>query len=129
MTRRITEHEVNEANSRLDVRVVDQPGSGGAHHWYSVGLQDDLPAGHPWKENGGVEILFQNGPLKESGVNGITHEVLLAIVADRLRSFQAGPFASDENREALDHVERALGWLHKRTRNRLARGVEGTHQI
>jgi hypothetical protein len=36
------------------------------------------------------QALFQNGPIAEVGVNGVTHEVLLAIVADRLRSFQKG---------------------------------------
>lgn len=74
-----------------------------------------------------VPIRFQNGPIKEAGVNGITQEVLLAICADRLRSFQAGPYASRDNAVALTHLETAQMWLHKRTRERLARGVEGTH--
>ena len=74
-------------------------------------------------------ILFQNGAIPEAGVNGVTQEVLLAIVADRLRSFQAGPFANDYNAAALSHVESALGALLDRTRNRMARGVEGTHTV
>ena len=44
---------------------------------------------------------------------------------DRLRSFQAGPFPSDENSIALIHCGVALDALKSRTRNRLARGVEG----
>lgn len=59
------------------------------------------------------------------GVNGVTHEVLLAIVAHRLSSFQRGPFANVENREALSHVESALELLRLRTAERDARGVLG----
>lgn len=31
-----------------------------------------------------MEILFQNGPIKEFGVNGITGEALAAIQIDRI---------------------------------------------
>jgi hypothetical protein len=73
-----------------------------------------------------LKIGFQNGPNKEAGVNGISHEVLLAIVADRLRGFQKGPYSCRDNALALQHVEGAMLWLGKRTREREARGVEGT---
>ena len=56
----------------------------------------------------------------------MTQEALIAIV-DRLRSFQAGPFACEDNEEALHHCKQALEWLQHRTRRRIARGVEGTH--
>ena len=55
-------------------------------------------------------------------------EALLAIVIDRLRSFQAGPFKCVENELALEKCEDALWQLQERTRARIARGVEGTHQ-
>jgi hypothetical protein len=74
------------------------------------------------------EVRFQNGPIKENGINGVTQEVLLAIVIDRLRSFQAGEFVCRENAVALTLVETALMWLHKRTHDRMRRGVEGTNQ-
>lgn len=67
-------------------------------------------------------------PIKEAGVNGLTHEALLAIVIDRLRSFQAGPFASTMNEQALRHIEQGLDHLQQRTRERIKRGVEGTHK-
>ena len=60
-------------------------------------------------------------------MNGLTQEVLLAIVADRLRSFQAGKFACRENALALTKIEEAQHWLHSRTLARMSRGVEGTH--
>lgn len=76
-------------------------------------------------------LAFQNGPVKENGegVNGITHEVLLAVVIDRLQGFQSGPYKNRENAVALTKLEEALMWLHKRTRDREARGVEGTHKV
>ena len=75
------------ARRGLTVTVTDEPGSGGANHAYEV-------SGYAGKSGANsVLIEFQNGPINEAGVNGLTHEVLLAIVADRLRSFQQGPFA------------------------------------
>jgi len=75
-----------------------------------------------------LSILFQNGTILENGVNGVTQEVLLAVIIDRLRSFQNGEFACRENEKALTHLEEAMHWLQQRTINRLRRGVEGTHQ-
>lgn len=118
--RMLDEHRVNPANDRLMIGVMDTPGHGNAHHYYEVQGFDD-----------GVSliIVFQNGPIHEVGVNGMTHEVLLAILADRLRSFQAGPYACKENACALTHIEEAQHWLQARTLARMRRGVEGTHNI
>lgn len=74
-----------------------------------------------------VIVSFQNGPIKEFGVNGISAEALLAIIIDRLRSFQGGPFACHQNDIAMWFIETGMMWLQKRTRDRLARGVEGTN--
>lgn len=123
--RTINEHKVNPANDKLTITVRDEPGHGGASHVYEVS---------GWSQKGAPEdscytvIRFQNGPINENGVNGLTQEVLLAIVADRLRSFQAGPFACRENALALTKIEEAQHWLHSRTLARMQRGVEGTHQ-
>lgn len=74
-------------------------------------------------------IRFQNGPIQESGINGVTQEALLAIVRDRLRCFQAGPFACRENAIALTKLDEAAMWLEERTKARTRRGVEGTHKL
>lgn len=121
--RKLTGHKVNPANDKIEIAVTDEPGAGGANHEYAVLLPADVIT-----DGEGLRIHFQNGPIAENGVNGITQEVLLEIVADRLRSFQAGPFSTKENAVALTHVETALLWLHKRTLDRMARGVEGTMQ-
>jgi hypothetical protein len=122
--REITEHKVNPANDKLTISVIDEPGPGGAHHHYNILSAGDFPDA-PKVDCG---IVFQNGPIGEVGVNGVTHEALLAIVIDRMRSFQAGPYACRENAIALTKLEEAQMWLLQRTRARMARGVEGTHE-
>lgn len=115
MGRQITDHIVDDNSKQLVISVIDEPGHGGACHAYAVDGPHACLA----------YVNFQNGPIAENGINGITQEALLAIVADRLRSFQSGPFPSKENAVALTHVETALLWLHKRTLDRIRRGVEG----
>lgn len=117
--RELTEHIVNSTNDKLRIEVLDEPGAGGACHHYKVSHRDSGTAFV------NLEIHFQNGPITENGVNGITQEVLLAIVEDRLKSFQAGPFACRENAIALTHIQDAQNWLARRTRDRMTRGVEG----
>jgi hypothetical protein len=116
--REIFDHAVNAANEAIKIQVTDEPGAGGANHVYEV----------RWPDGRGVTISFQNGPIAEKGVNGLTQEVLLAIVIDRLRSFQAGPFACEENHRVLSCCEDALTMLKIRTSRRLKAGVEGTHE-
>ncbi len=117
--RELLDHVVTEADKTIKIIVTDAPGSGGANHHYSVAAGES---------DGGCDILFQNGPVAENGVNGITQEVLLAVVMDRLRSFQAGPFACKANACALTHIEEAMHWLQQRTIERMRRGVEGKLQ-
>ncbi len=125
MNRHLTDHQVNPANDQLKIQVLDQPGAGGACHEYEI---TDQPPGGAASTEVRCRISFQNGPINEVGVNGITQEALIAICIDRLRLFQAGPYACRENALALTKLEEAQMWLLKRTRDRMARGVEGTHQ-
>lgn len=119
--RELTEHKINPANDTLKVLVLDEPGQGNACHEYEI-QHANLPA---------VRISFQNGPIAVdgNGVNGLTHEVLLAILADRLRGFQSGPYSCKANACALTHIEEAQHWLQQRTLERMRRGVEGTHTV
>ncbi len=129
--RELTGHKVNPANDILTIEVRDEPGAGGAHHRYVIlGYHDLSNPSRPAHRQAdtSVELLFQNGPIAEVGVNGITHEALLAILIDRLEHFQAGPYANDYNQIALDHLKGAQNALQARTRERMDRGVEGTHQ-
>lgn len=127
--RTIDEHRINPANDVLNIQVMDEPGSGGASHRYDISGFDTSKNGSAdsfCNDETKLTILFQNGPINENGVNGITQEVLLAVVADRLRSFQKGPFSCKANACALTHVEEAMHWLQQRTIERMRRGVEGT---
>lgn len=117
--REITAHKVNPVNDQLQILVMDEQGAGGANHEYSI----QLPGG------GYTKISFQNGPIAEAGVNGVTQEALLAICIDRLECFQNGPYACAENAGALLHLKAAQVNLHSRTKARMARGVEGTHTV
>lgn len=117
--RTLTGHQVNPANKGIIITVMDEPGSGGAHHHYRLS-PDDAP---------GTSLMFQNGPIKEAGINGITHEALIAVLIDRLECFQNGPFANEYNRKALQSLRDAQDRLLDRTREREARGVEGTHTV
>lgn len=117
--REIYDHRTNPANEGIVIAAVDEPGAGGANHVYEVSCPNSF----------GMTLSFQNGPIVENGVNGITQEALLAVVIDRLRSFQNGPFSCRENSLALTKCEEALNWLHSRTRARMRRGVEGTNTV
>lgn len=167
-------HKVNPANDRLRIFILDEKGSGGAHHVYAIltpiektkipwcGKDDpqssvkcelDNETGlklwpmigfakeyHLEEENVADSatdnvryytmhiVPFQNGPINEVGVNGHTQEVYLAILIHRLECFQAGPFKGEFNENALRHLKEAKMWLLERTRERMNRGVEGTHK-
>ena len=146
MPRELTDHRINSAKDQLTVTAVDEPGPGGVCHAYEIegfrasanpsalaawltdndrqeedcSADDDL-----WS----VAILFQNGPIAEVGVNGITDEALLAILIDRLRCYQAGPHACHMSQVALVKLDAAQDWLRRRTQARMARGVEGTSDL
>jgi hypothetical protein len=124
--RLINDHKLNGLNDALEIQVLDEPGAGNACHQYAIRVRKDAPDFDSCGISGDCLISFQNGPILESGVNGISQEALLAVVIDRLRSFQAGPYSCRENAVALTKCEEALMWLQKRTRDRLNRGVEGT---
>lgn len=126
--RKITDHQVNPVNDKLTITVMDEPGAGNASHHYVVTLPDWTRAPDGSAAKGIWDIHFQNGPINEVGLNGLTQEVLLAIVADRLRSFQTGPYSCRENALALTKIEEAQHWLQHRTHGRMARGVEGTSE-
>lgn len=117
----LNDHKINPANDVLNITVVDEPGHGGANHAYDIEGGNAVP----------TYIRFQNGPINAEGVgvNGVTHEALIAILCDRLRGFQSGPYACKANEQALIHLEEAQHWLQQRTIERMRRGIEGTHVV
>ena len=106
-----------------DVFRADEIGPGGAHHEYHIVLnngEDNDVA------NDVVVIQMQKGPRKEdNSIHGVIDSDLLEIVRDRLISFQAGPFSSEYNAKALEHVEETLMWLNRRVEDRIERNTLG----
>ena len=107
------------------VVCLDQPGEGGACHEYQVQSQEKECIDDDRRVF--ANVSFQNGPVKENGVNGCHQEDLIAIVIDRLQHFQAGEYSCRENALALTKLEESMHWLNHRTAARQARGVEGTN--
>ena len=109
-----------------DVFAIDESGPGGAHHRYArtnAGAADDGVVIH---DNDIIQL--QCGPRKDpNSKHGWLDTDLLEIVRDRLKDFQNGPFATDDNAKALEHIEIALMYMNKRVEERAARGVLGTN--
>lgn len=74
-------------------------------------------------------VDFQEGPIGEVGVNGVSNEMLITMVIARLRGFQNSEYSSRDNALAITDLENALLRLNKRTYDREARKVEGTSQV
>ena len=98
MLRDIRTHETDSLNRDISILVLDDPDPvTRASHSFSVAF--------PGQKS--TLIRFQHGnPSVE--INGLTNEVLLAIMADRLTAFQSGPYACEESANALEKIEGAL---------------------
>jgi hypothetical protein len=101
------------------------------HTWTS--LDDDgryrvYQAGKFPHEGGPLaEVRFQEGPVREAGVNGCFVEDLLTVAVHRLRKLDMDMHSPD-NEAALRHMLAALGALNARAAGRLERGVQGTSE-
>lgn len=105
-------HGLNDAISV----TADEPDRHGASHHYEAVLGGTLVA----------TIQFQQGPRNEpSSTPGATEAVVLAILIDRLRGFQSGPYPCRENAIMLTKLEECLHWTRARADARARRGVLG----
>jgi hypothetical protein len=117
--------------ANLRTFAMDNQSDGGANHWYKIESPENIVDGVGNMPRVQEHIRFQKGPINAdgNGINGIQNEDLLAIVIDRLEGFQSGPFACHANKQALDFCRCAMSALQDRTRERIKRGVEGTHKL
>lgn len=99
------------------------------HTFKVIKAQEETSEEHKGENIVLSEIHFQEGPIKECGVNGVMNEDLLVMVIRRLEGFQNSEFKCRENACAITKLEEALLWLRKRTMGRENRGVEGTHKV
>ena len=116
---------IQTRNNLNEVYRDGDPGPGNAYHVYNI-----YKAGEADKRGELLNVvMFQKGPRNDPrSWAGVLDGDLLEIVRDRLRMFQAGPFACRENACALTHIEEALMWMNRRAEERAARGVLGTTQ-
>lgn len=118
-----TERVLPPNADRLKITVCDKPGSGGPSHLHSciyevTGLDASTNPAWDGTNQHKVTVLMQNGPVPAGrAANGLTEDALLAVVVDRLRSFQAGA-ANLYNASALRKCEEALAILHQSAADR-----------
>ena len=109
-----------------EIYATDEPAFNVNHKYIVVAApaeDEEIGLDNPY-----AKVKFQEGPIKENGVNGCHNEDLIAIVIDRLECLNQGDFRCRENSIAITKLEEALMWLNKRTLDRRSRGVEGTSQ-
>ena len=109
-------------NSPASVAAIDMPDpqAGNACHHYGIQFGGPSDVCH---------IQFQHGPRGlASSVPGVFDDDLLAIVENRLEGFQSGPFACQENADALTAVRAARDALSLRVARRIAKGVLGANE-
>lgn len=128
-------HDGLGLNDRITIEVDARDGNaGGASHRYvaTMDISPDVVGEEGGPQSSDIIVLdiqFQHGPRHEpDSVPGVTEAAVLAVLIDRMRGFQAGPFACRENALALTHLEDALHWVQHRARDRARRGVLGTSQ-
>lgn len=71
-----------------------------------------------------LQIQFQNGPVKEHGVNGVQLPQVLRICLARYQMLNKS-FPCRENSIVITKLQEALMWDDERTAKRTRQGVEG----
>lgn len=74
-----------------------------------------------------ISFTIQSGPVKESGVNGCQVDTIIHAAKLMIEGLN-GYFPCRENAVAITKLDEALMWLEKRTKDRVARGVEGENK-
>jgi hypothetical protein len=72
-------------------------------------------------------IHWQDGPIKEHGVNGVQIDDVVRAALEFLQAVN-GPFPCRQNSLVITKLEEVLFWLRDRTEERERRGVEGKSQ-
>lgn len=72
-----------------------------------------------------ISFTLQNGPIKESGVNGCQVDEMIAAARTILDGLNKN-LPCRETSLAITKLDEAIHWLDARRKDRIARGVEGT---
>ena len=123
---------IQKENKLNTVYRYGNVGPGGAYHDYAVVMTRSGVTEDGFQVGGlitSAKIEFQKGHRTDPSARiGVLDCDLLEIVRDRLTAFQAGPYACEENAQALFYIEEALGWMAKRVEDRAKRNVLGTYE-
>lgn len=83
-------------------------------------------AGETVKRGDYITVTWQKGLPTDVGVNGCRVDDVLALASEKLRSYQVGSLACEENADALRAIEEALQAMDARRRRRVEQGVLNT---
>lgn len=73
-----------------------------------------------------ISITLQDGPVKQSGINGMQVDQLVEFTGYLVQSLNDA-YPCDENQDALNALKDCLDAFKARTKNRKKRNVEGTN--
>lgn len=93
------------------------------HKWFEETIRPNAFI-YVRNDKNSLAFTIQNGPVKEAGVNGCQVEDVIA-VAKRIVEELNAKFPCRENAMMITKLDEALMWSRERTRNRVARQVEG----
>lgn len=124
----VLEHDLLTQNYTMIIHEADYKFNA-PHHFKVIAAKPDTDGEHKGQDRVIAIVNFQEGPIKENGVNGVANEDLLGMVLARLEGFQNSEYKCRENACAITKIEEALMWLRKRTNARVKRGVEGTSKV
>jgi transcriptional regulator with XRE-family HTH domain len=86
----------------LEVLSVDRPGPGGICHQYEFYAAQEEGIGYAVGA-----VHFQEGKIKEAGVNGVRHEAVMSVIIDRLRALYVSGRIREKEEIALAHLLQA----------------------
>jgi len=75
-----------------------------------------------------LSFTFQNGPIKENGINGCQVTDALALLKHVYEGLNK-KYPCRENAMTITKLDEALMWQDKRTKDREQRNVEGRNQL
>lgn len=97
------------------------------HHWRYFDKEKTIPTGGTsWGD--GFCIAWQDGNIRDNGINGAQMRDIIEAVKARFEFFQNSKFACAENLEVIDLLNRAVAVIDSRTARRKVAGIEGTYK-
>lgn len=97
------------------------------HKWFEETIRPNAFI-YVRNDKNSLSFTIQNGPIKEVGKNGCQVTDVIAVAKHILEQLNA-KFPCRENAMTITHLDEALMWQDKRTKDREARQVEGLSKL